>query len=261
MRLGRDGDSHAARGAVAHVAHRVDWLARTAGRDQDLEPVERARGEAGAADRLFDRRQDLGWLGEASDPELAPGSELARARRDDAGAARRERVEVGLRCGVLVHLVVHRGRDHQRRWAGECCAREQVVGYAVGELGDGVGRRRHDRVDVSPAHQLEVRNGRVIGRRVARKRPACRIGLELVDQDRSAGDALKGRLADELKAGGRLHDTHRMARLDGEPNELNRLVGGDASRYPNKNPRHDLRMTRKRTKGCNQPVAPLTSDL
>ena len=50
--------------------------------------------------------------------------------------------------GVLPHLAVHRGRDHERAFARDAERREQVVGQPVGELGEKVGgcRRDDDRV-------------------------------------------------------------------------------------------------------------------
>ena len=39
---------------------------------------------------------------------------------------------------------------------------------------------------------------------------------------------------------GRLDHAHRMARLDGEPDQLNGLVGSDPPADPDKHPRHLL---------------------
>ena len=67
-------------------------------------------------------------------------------------------------AGVLVHAVVHRRRQHERRGACERRAREQVVGDACGELRDRVRGCRRDAEHVAAADQLEVRDRRVIGR-------------------------------------------------------------------------------------------------
>jgi len=46
---------------------------------------------------------------------------------------------------VLPHRGVHRRRDQYRRCAGQVCGRQEVIGYAVRELRQGVGcSRRYD---------------------------------------------------------------------------------------------------------------------
>ena len=56
-------------------------------------------------------------------------------------------------------------------------------------------------------------------------------------------------LMHEMERAGRLNHPKRMPRLYGQPDELNRFVGGDPSGYTNENPRHELRMTRKAESG------------
>ena len=56
---------------------------------------------------------------------------------------------------------------------------------------------------------------------------AQRVALELVEQDRRAGQRRERRAADELLARRRLHDAHRVAGLGGQPDQLQRLVGRD----------------------------------
>ena len=109
--LGGEREPHPAAGAVADEAHGVERLARAAGGDQHAHAVERPRRAAG--DHL-DRLEDRGRLGQPADAPLAPRRELARAGLDHVHAARAQRLEVGLRRGVLVHAVVHRRRDQHR---------------------------------------------------------------------------------------------------------------------------------------------------
>ena len=77
--------------------------------------------------------------------------------------------------------------------------------------------------------QLEVGDRVVVGRGVAREGAAGGVGLELVHQHRGAGDPLERRPSDEIEAGGRLHHPHRVARLGGQPHQLDGLVGRDAT--------------------------------
>ena len=62
------------------------------------------------------------------------------------------------------------GRAARQRGGGE-----QVVGGAVGELGERVGRRRRDQEEVGALDQREVRERGVLGRRVAREGAAQRV--------------------------------------------------------------------------------------
>ena len=102
-----------------------------------------------------------------------------------------QRLDVAARGGVIPHVVVHRGGQHQRLGAGQRGAEQQVVGVAAGQLGQRVGRGGRDRVGVAAAHQLEVGDGGVIGRGVAGKGASSGVGLELVHQHGRAGDPLE----------------------------------------------------------------------
>ena len=70
------------------------------------------------------------------------------------------------------------------------------------------------------------------------KAPRAGSALELVDQHRRAGDALEGRAADEVQARGRLDHAHGVARLGGQPHQLDGLVGGDPAGDAEKDPGH-----------------------
>ena len=65
---------------------------------------------------------------------------------------------VALRGRVAPHLPVHRRRNQQRRFARQAQRRQQVVGQAVGQLGDEVGGGRRDHDGVDAARQLDVRH-------------------------------------------------------------------------------------------------------
>src|SRR6185436_5241973 len=99
---------------------------------------------------------------------------------------------------VLPHVVVHRGRDDHRAAGGQRGGGDEVVGQAGGELGQRVGRRRREQVDVGVGDQLEVRERVVVGRRLVGERAAGGVALELVDEDGRPGQRRERRRAHEL---------------------------------------------------------------
>ncbi len=234
-RLRGDGDSHPPGRAVADEAHRVDRLARPAGRDQHGKPAERPFR---APQRSLDCPQNFRRLGEASHAPLAVRGKLAGARGDDRRPPLTQPLDVRPRGGVLPHVRVHRRREDERGVYGEGGARQQVVGETGGELRERVGRRWRNGEDLRTRGEREVRDRGVPRHVLARIRTSRRVALELFDQDRSPGDPLEGGAADELEARGGLHDAHAVARLDREPGELDRLVRGDAAADAEQDPRH-----------------------
>ena len=78
------------------------------------------------------------------------------------------------------------------------------------------------------------------GRLVPGEGAARRVLLELVDKHGRAGHALEGRALDEVQARLRLHDAHGMARLDGEPDDLDRLVRRDPAGDAEEDPGHGM---------------------
>jgi hypothetical protein len=182
--------------------------------------------------------QQLGRLGQAPDALLAERRQRAGARLEHDRAARAQQREVGLRGRVLVHRRVHRGREDQRPPARERRRGEQVVGVPVGELGERVGARGRDGEDVRALDELQVPDRRVRRGGVAREGAPHRVVLPLGRQHRGAGDAGEGRGADEARRRRRLDDAHRMAGLDGQPGQLEGLVGGDPARDAEEDARH-----------------------
>ena len=58
--------------------------------------------------------------------------------------------------GVQIHIAVH-SRSHQnRRCRCHDCRRQHIVGNAIGDLTDDIGRRRCNDQDVGPAGQGNV---------------------------------------------------------------------------------------------------------
>jgi hypothetical protein len=63
---------------------------------------------------------------------------------------------------MLPHIHVHRGRHEDRRRGGQVEGGQEVVGDAVRELGQNVGRGRSDDQRVGPLRLADVFDGRVI---------------------------------------------------------------------------------------------------
>ena len=162
-------------GAVAEEPHRVEVLAGAAGRHHDPAPGQVARCSPydGRAGRRTKAKISAG-SGSRPLPESAPVSRPS-AGSTTCAPALAERGHVGLRRGVLPHLGVHRGREHDRAARGQQRVGEQVVGEAVRGLRQQVGGRRSDHDQVGALPDPDVRAPRA-RRSTRRWRPACRTG-------------------------------------------------------------------------------------
>ena len=74
--------------------------------------------------------------------------QIAAARLDNVHAAAAQDFQVGLRGRMLPHVHVHRGSDDDRGGGRQVQRAEKVVGDALGEFGDGVGRGGRDQKTV-----------------------------------------------------------------------------------------------------------------
>ena len=155
-----EGDAHAAAGAVAEEAHRVERLAGAAGGDQHAAAGERA----GGAQQLDDGGVDVGGRGQTADAGLAL-RQLAVLGADDHRATRSQQLDRGLRGGVLPHADVHRRRDHEAAGQRQRRLGQHVVGQPVGQLRERVGGARRDDHHARGAGRVEVRVDRTAGRR------------------------------------------------------------------------------------------------
>ena len=138
---------------------------------------------------------------------------LGGLEHDDA--ARAQGGDVGLGGGVLPHLGVH-GRSHHHRAARrQQGVGEQVVGQAVGGLGQHVrgGRRDHDEVGLLPDPDV---------------RHLVDVGPDVV-ADRLAGQRRPGGGAHEPQRGRGGHDRDVVPGLGEAPQQLAGLVGRDAA--------------------------------
>ena len=142
----------------------------------------------------------------------------------------RSRLEVGLRRRVLPHPRVHRGRDEQRAVVREHRLGERVVGETVRQARHRVRRQRRDDEQVG-ALKVRIRIGR-------RGRAGERV--ERLGGDESLGTARRQR--QDVVPG-----------TDEEPDDLARLVGGDAAGDPEDDARHrhSLPVTGRKERGAD----------
>ncbi len=177
-------------------------------------PASCAIGDAPAAgDERLDRGEQLGGLGQAA------GAGLARARRagpapgSSTVAPRARSVSTFARVAGCSHMwlfiagattsgQVAASAALVRRLSARPWASLAIVFADAGAIDE----------DVGVADELEVRERVVVGRGLARERAARRVALELVGEDRGAGQRGERRGADEPQARRRLHDPHGVAR-------------------------------------------------
>ncbi len=121
--------AHLAAGAIGDVADRVERFLGGAGGDQHGLAFEIAALVGGA----FDGGGDGFGIGQASGAGHAAG-QIAAVGFDDDVAALDEGFQVGLGGGVLPHVDVHGGGEHDGAGEGEIEGGEKIVGQAVGEF-------------------------------------------------------------------------------------------------------------------------------
>ena len=139
--LPRQGDTHLARRTVANESHRVDRLVRGAGGDDDALARQVLRH---GVEHLTDSLDDVLGLAHAPRVHVAAGK-VAAAGSHHMDTVLAQRGHVGLRCRRLPHAVVHSGCDHDGSRRCQQRGGDEVIGDAVGHLGDNIGRRgRHD---------------------------------------------------------------------------------------------------------------------
>ena len=182
-----------------------------------------ASGRASRRQQRLDRGHDLVRLGHAADPGLAAGH-VARRRADLADAVGRELRDVAPGRRMLPHLRVHRRRDQHRLVGREQRGRGQIVGQAVGHLGDQIRGRRRDHHQIGLARQPDVAHLGLVGER------------EQVAEHLVAGQARDRERGHELGAGAGQDAAHRRAALAQPADQLEALVGRDAARDDQQNP-------------------------
>jgi hypothetical protein len=216
QRFGGHRVPHAPARAVADETHRIDIFEGRTGGDQDASAGQRPRGAR--LQHLLGRDHDVRRFRKTPLPNPT-ARQISRTRIDHLHTACAERLEVLDDRGMLEHVGVHRGGDEDRRASRGVERRQKIIGQAVRELGNrvGRGRRHHEQVDVR-------RNRYVLDIRVG-------AGLPLIGDHLAARDGLKGQRPDELP-GGLGHDRHHVVAVLLQPTrDLDGLVGADPSAH------------------------------
>ncbi len=134
---GGNGEAHLAGAVVADIAHRVERFARWTGGDHNVEMLQIVDGR-GPLHRMVDNHQ---WVEHAARAHVA--ARLAAAvGPPNQQAARRKLLQIMLRDGGAIHLLIHRRHHGHGRGGGETGGGHQIVGHAGIQTGDKVGRRR-----------------------------------------------------------------------------------------------------------------------
>ncbi len=204
--------------AVADEADGVDGLAGAAGGDEHAQSAQVAL--ALHLQAQLHLGHDTVGIGHAPGAVHAAG-QLARARLDHEHAPLPQERHVALRGRVFPHVGVHSRRHHDGLGEGQTHGGQEVVGDAVGHLGQRVGRRGSDDHDVGFPAVLDVGD--------------AGIGAQLVDVVEPAGmpgEGLEGHGRHELRGGRGHDDPHLHACLLQEAQQLGGLVGRDPSRHP-----------------------------
>ena len=161
--------AHLAAGAVAEIAHRIDRLMRRSSRNQHR----LARQVLRNAKALQRRGDDVLGIGQSSSADHA-ARQIPAVRFDDVHTALPQNFQVGARRRVLPHVHVHRRSDDHRRLGRKVQRRQKVVGDALRELGNRVGRCRRHQQRVNRLRHRDVLDRGVEVRLFRRRRRTCR---------------------------------------------------------------------------------------
>ena len=215
--------THFAAGAVAEETNGVKGLARAAGGDENNFSCQVMT----AAERIEHRVGNGLRLGHAACADHAAG-QIACAWFNNADAALTQRFKVGLRGWVVPHIHVHRGSHQDRRLCGQVHCGEEVVGDAVGEFGQDVGRGRSNDQRIGPLRLADVLNAILFACGFTAAIDGARVvpeaGDDLVAGQRGEGEGLD-------KPGGRRGHDHvdfKGLALQGA-HQFRRLVGGNSA--------------------------------
>ena len=122
-------------------------------------------------------------------PSDKAGGEPSLAWSHDDRSALCERLDVALDGGMLPHVGVHRGGEHERRARGEGDNADGVVREPEGQFRDEVRGRGGDDQHVGGFRKGDVLDG------------LRRVDVEEVHEDRAVGDAAERERRDEMGSG------------------------------------------------------------
>ena len=160
--------------------------------------------------------REIKRLEHAAFAALATGL-IPHAGPEDLHTAAGEGGDVGARCGIGPHQMIH-GRRHRNRCLGrKTQGRQQIVRQSRGEPCQKIRTRGRDQYRVRPARQLDVTHRR-FGR-----------GVPQIAADGAARNRLEGGRGDKFARRPSHHDLHLSAVLAQASHEVRALVGGDAT--------------------------------
>ncbi len=204
--------AHFSAGTVGEVAHGVERLLGGPGGDERHFAFQVVARHG----RALDGGGDGFGIGEPSRADH-PASQVAALRLHNHVSALAQRRNIGLRGGVRPHVGVHGGRNHHR--SGECQVEggDEVVGQAVGHLGDQIRGGRRDHQQIVFLGDRDVFDGALDG--------------EQVGEGLLAGQRGEGQRLHELPRCGGHGGPHLVAALHQQPRQFRGLVGRDAAAY------------------------------
>src|ERR1039458_3848528 len=223
-----EGVAHLAAGAVAEKADGVDGLAGASGGDEDGLAVKVlcGRGLQGGEHGLGDGVD----VGEAAGAGHAAG-EVAAAGFYDGDAAGLKYRDIRTCRRVVPHVHVHRGGDDDRSGGGKKHGGEEVVGEAVGHLGEDVGGGGRDDDRVGGLGLRDVLDlGCFFGApRIVETSGELALLAPHGGDDFVAGERGEGKRLNELLGGAGHDDADVDFILLQEADEFSGLVGGDSA--------------------------------
>ena len=150
----RQREAHLAGTRVGEAAHRIERLEGRPGRQQHPLAGQRLRLQEGDQ-----RVEQFLRFQHAALADFAAGL-LASSRTENGDAVGCQLRDVALRRRLFPHLPVHRRRHQQRAVARQAQRGQQIVGHAVGESREEIGRGRRHQHGIGAAGQIDVRHGR-----------------------------------------------------------------------------------------------------
>ncbi len=181
-----------------------------AGGDQGVATGQRP----GLAKGRFNGLDDPRHLGQAPIAFLAAG-EIAGPRPDLLDGTRRQDGQIGLGGRVGPHHHIHRGRHQDRLVGRQKQGRGQIVGQAMGHLGDQIGRRRRHHQEIGLAAGLDVTHPEIVGQR------------EQILEHRLFGQRRQSQGRHELGAAFGQHAPHQNAPLPQTTDQIEAFIGRD----------------------------------
>ena len=150
--------------------------------------------------------------------------QFACPRLDDGHAALAQRFNIRLRGRMVPHIHVHRRRNHDRRRCGEIKRGKKIVGDAVSELGQNVGRGGSNNQRVGP-----LRLGNVVDSVLLRSGRARIPILPQTGDHLVAGECGKRERLHKLLRRGSHHDVHFDGLALQCAHQFGRLIRSDSA--------------------------------